>query len=77
MKAPAEVSPEQQKRNTYKEAKAQISQIEDDVEIGLIVDVSEAERQIAEINRKLVELGLTPIEVKLTPTEIEKKRTAY
>lgn len=77
MKPPAEVSPEQQKRNTYKEAKAQISQIEDDVEIGLIVDVSEAERQIAEINKRLEEIGLTPIPVKLTPSEVEKKRTAY
>lgn len=77
MQPKAEVSPEQQKRNTYKEAKGKISQIEEDVEIGLIVDVAEAERQIAEINKQLTDIGLTPIPVKLTPTEIEKKRTAY
>lgn len=77
MQPKAEVSPEQQKRNTYKEAKGKISQIEEDVEIGLIVDVAEAERQIAEINKQLTDIGLTPIPVKLTPTEVEKKRTAY
>lgn len=77
MQPEAVVSPEQQKRNTYKEAKDKISQIEGDVEIGLIVDVAEAERQIAEINKQLTDIGLTPIPVKLTPTEIEKKRTAY
>lgn len=77
MQPKAEVSPEQQKRNTYKEAKDKITQIEGDVEIGLIVDVAEAERQIAEINKQLTDIGLTPIPVKLTPTEIEKKRTAY
>lgn len=77
MQPKAVVSPEQQKRNTYKEAKDKISQIEGDVEIGLIVDVAEAERQIAEINKQLTDIGLTPIPVKLTPTDIEKKRTAY
>lgn len=77
MQPKAEVSPEQQKRNTYKEAKGKISQIEEDVEMGLIVDVAEAERQIAEINKQLTDIGLTPIPVKLTPTEVEKKRTAY
>lgn len=75
---PTEVtSPEQQKRTAYKDAKGQIAQIEEDLEIGLIVDVAEAERQINEINQKLQELGLTPIPVKLTPTAIEKKRAAY
>lgn len=77
MQPKAVVSPEQQKRNTYKEAKGKITQIEEDIEIGLIVDVAEAERQIAEINKHLTDIGLTPIPVKLTPTEIEKKRTAY
>lgn len=75
---PTEVtSPEQQKRTAYKDAKGQIAQIEEDLEIGLIVDVAEAERQINEINQRLQELGLTPIPVKLTPTAIEKKRAAY
>ena len=42
---PTEVtSPEQQKRTAYKDAKGQIAQIEEDLEIGLIVDVAEAER---------------------------------
>lgn len=77
MKAEEAASPEQQKRIAYKDAKGQIAQIEEDLEIGLIVDVAEAERQINEINQKLQELGLTPIPVKLTPTEIEKKRAAY
>ena len=71
------LSPEQLKRNSYTEAKTQINQIEDDLQMGIILDVAEAEKQIAEINKKLVDLGLTPIPVKLTATEIEKKRTAY
>jgi hypothetical protein len=45
--------------------------------MGIILDVAEAERQIAEINKKLQELGLNPISIKLTPTEVEKKRSAY
>lgn len=77
MQAKPEETPQQQKRNSYREAKAEIAQIEDDLQIGLIVDVSEAERQIQAINDRLKELGLTPIPVKLTPTEIEKKRAAY
>jgi hypothetical protein len=45
--------------------------------MGLILDVSTAEAQIAEINKKLEELGLKPIKVKLTPSLVEQKRTAY
>ena len=77
MEAKPEVTPQQQKRNSYKDAKAEIAQIEEDLQIGLIVDVSEAEKQIQAINDKLKALGLTPIPIKLTPTEIEKKRAAY
>ena len=77
MEAKATISPEESKRNSYKEAKGQIEQIESDLQMGIILDVSEAERQIADINQKLIELGLTPIPIKLTPTEVEKKRMAY
>lgn len=77
MEAKVATSPEESKRNSYKEAKEQIEQIESDLQMGIILDVSEAERQIADINKKLVELGLTPIPIKLTPTEVEKKRVAY
>lgn len=70
-------SPEQLKRNAYREAKGQISQVEEDLKMGVILDVATAEAQIAEINKKLEELGLTPIPVKLTPTIVEQKRTAY
>ena len=45
--------------------------------MGLIIDVSEAEQQIADINKQLTDLGLHPIPVQLTPTIIEQKRTAY
>ena len=74
---PAVVSPEQQKRNTYKEAQSQIAQIQNDLSMGLIIDVSKAEQQIADINKQLTDLGLHPIPVQLTPTIIEQKRTAY
>lgn len=77
MAAKAPASPEQQKRETYKDAKGQIAQIEEDYEIGLILDVTEAERQIAEINSSLQELGLKPIPVQLTVSEVQKKRAAY
>lgn len=70
-------SPEQLKRNAYREAKAQVSQVEDDLKMGVILDVAIAEAQIADINKRLEELGLTPIPVKLTPTIVEQKRTAY
>lgn len=70
-------SPEQLKRNAYREAKGQISQVEEDLKMGVILDVATAEAQIADINKRLEELGLTPIPVKLTPTIIEQKRTAY
>ena len=77
MEAKAPESPEQQKRTAYKEAKGQIGQIEEDLQMGIILDVATAEKQIDEINKRLQELGLTPIPVKLTPTEVEKKRAAY
>lgn len=77
MDAKATTSPEQKKRDAYSDAKNQINQIEDDLQMGIILDVAEAERQIAEINKKLQELGLNPISIKLTPTEVEKKKSAY
>lgn len=77
MEAPKVTSPEQLKRDKYKEAKGQIQQVEEDLELGLIVDISEAERQIAEINKQLTDIGLKPIPVNLTVTEIQKKRNAY
>jgi len=51
--------------------------VEEDLKMGVILDVAAAEAQIADINKRLEELGLNPIPVKLTPTIVEQKRTAY
>jgi len=44
MEAKVATPPEESKRNSYKEAKEQIEQIESDLQMGIILDVSEAER---------------------------------
>jgi len=59
------------KRERYSIAENQASQLQEDVEIGLI-GADEAAKKLAEINELLVALGLKPIDIKFSDTGADK-----